>query len=152
MLTRRSPFIFRLAEGTDSFGPVLREMDALMRDVAQGKVVSGPAATPPADVIETSEGIRVSVDLPGHDPSSIEVKLEDNVLTIRSERRLEKAAEGETVLRRERAIGNFSRSFGLPQTVDPNRVEAKLELGVLTVTLPRREEAKPRVIDVQVKN
>lgn len=142
MLTRRSSFVF----------PVLQDMDALVRGLAQGNTLASTAAVPAADVVETAEGLQVKVDLPGHDASSIEVKLEEGVLTIRSERRLEKAAEGETVLRRERVSGAFSRSFGLPTTVDPSRVEAKFEHGVLTVTLPRREEARPRVIEVKVQN
>lgn len=114
-----------------------------------------PAATtfaPPADVVETQTAIEVTVDLPGHDPKSLEVKLENGVLTIQSERKQVARGEGDGVLRAERSFGQFVRSFELPDTVDPQKVEAKLENGVLTVTLPKREETKPRTISVKVQS
>jgi len=107
---------------------------------------------PPADIVETQAAIEVTVDLPGHDPKSVEVKLENGVLTIQSERKQERRAEGDGLLRSERSFGQFVRSFELPDTVDAQKVEAKFEHGVLTVTLPKREETKPRTISVKVQS
>jgi HSP20 family protein len=113
----------------------------------------GPTTfAPPADIVETQGAIEVTVDLPGHDPKSLEVKLENRVLTIQSERKQERRAEQDGVLRAERSFGQFARSFELPDTVDAAKVEAKLENGVLTVTLPKREETKPRSIAVKVQS
>jgi HSP20 family protein len=107
---------------------------------------------PPADVVETQTAIEVTVDLPGHDAKSLDVKLENGVLTIQSERKQERRTEGDGVLRAERSFGQFARSFELPDTVDAGKVEAKFENGVLTVTLPKREETKPRTISVKVQS
>lgn len=116
------------------------------------KAAAATTFAPPADVVETQGAIEVTVDLPGHDPKSVEVKLEKGVLTIQSERKQERRAEGDGVLRAERSFGQFVRSFELPDTVDPQKVEAKFEHGVLTVTLPKREETKPRTISVKVQS
>jgi len=70
---------------------------------------------------------------------------------VKAERKAEPVGEGVTVRRQERGFGSFARSFVLPDTVDASRVEAKYEHGVLTLTLPRREEARPRVIEVKVQ-
>jgi HSP20 family protein len=104
----------------------------------------------PADVIETETGFEVRVDLPGHDPKNIEVRLEDDTLTISSVRNAEARTEKDNWLRVERVHGTFTRSFVLPAIVDGSRVEAKHENGVLTVMLPKREEARPRSIQVKV--
>ncbi len=107
---------------------------------------------PPADIVETQNAIEVKVDLPGHDPKSVQVNLENGVLTIQSERQQEKRDEQDGVLRAERSFGAFARSFELPDTVNPDKVEARFEHGVLTVTLPKREETKPRSISVKVQS
>ncbi|HEY8208685.1 MAG TPA: Hsp20/alpha crystallin family protein [Myxococcaceae bacterium] len=107
---------------------------------------------PPADIVETQNAIEVKVDLPGHDPKSVQVNLENGVLTIQSERKQEKRGEQDGYLRAERSFGAFARSFELPDTVDPQKVEARFEHGVLTVTLPKREETKPRAINVKIQS
>jgi HSP20 family protein len=113
----------------------------------------GPAAfAPPADIVETQNAIEVRVDLPGHDPKTVQVNLENGVLTIQSERKQERREEQDGILRAERSFGAFARSFELPDTVDPQKVEARFDLGVLTVTLPKREETKPRSISVKVQS
>ena len=113
----------------------------------------GPATfAPPADIVETQNAIEVKVDLPGHDPKTVQVNLENGVLTIQSERKQERRGEQDGVLRAERSFGAFARSFELPDTVDPQKVEARFEHGVLTVTLPKREETKPRSISVKVQS
>lgn len=104
----------------------------------------------PADVVETEAAFEVKVDLPGVDPKSINVELDKDTLTLSSERRAETRTEKDSVLRVERLHGTFSRSFVLPKNVDATKIEAKYELGVLTVTLPKKEEEKPKSIQVKV--
>lgn len=112
---------------------------------------AGYGLTPAADVHETQADFKVALDLPGLDPKSIDIHVENDTLTVKAERTQPKPAEGEAVHRSERAFGTFFRSFGLPKTVDATRVEARYDAGVLTVVLPKREEAKPRTIPVQVR-
>ena len=130
-----------------------REMDRLMNDVARPGLGAwgGYGLTPPADVVETEAAFKVVLDLPGLDPKEIQIQVENETLTVQSERKFAEPAQGETVHRSERAHGTFFRSFSLPNVVDGGRVEAHYENGVLTVVLPKREEAKPRTIQVSVK-
>jgi len=118
----------------------------------KGNAAAAATFAPPADVLETQNAIQVKVDLPGHDPKSVQVKLEDGILTIQSERKQERREQQECVLRSERVFGAFTRSFSLPDVVDAQKVEAAFDNGVLTVTLPKREETKPRTINVKVQS
>ncbi len=133
------------------WSPALAAVEAELDRLAE-RDAEGGGLCPAADVIETEAAFRVSLDLPGHDPAAIEVRVEKDVLTIRSERKLVVPAEEETVHRSERPCGAAVRSFALPRTVDASKVEARCENGVLTVTLPKRDEAKPRQIPVQVSS
>ena len=90
------------------------------------------------------------MDLPGYDPKSLDVQIEGDVLTLRAERP-EPSTKG-TWLSRERLSGRIARSFVLPHTIDGSKCQARCEHGVLTVTLPKREEAKPRSIAVTVSS
>jgi HSP20 family protein len=106
--------------------------------------------TMPAEIVETAEELRFALELPGLRPEEIELTLENGVLTVSGEKKIEQR-EGETVDNyrlAERRYGRYSRSFRLPGTVDTNRVEASCENGVLTIRLPRVEAAKPRRIPV----
>jgi HSP20 family protein len=122
-----------------------------MREFSPSSAPGVSIGAPAADVLETGDALLVMLDLPGHAPEQLQVKLEDQTLTITSERKLANAPEEATWLRRERSAGSFTRSFKLPPTVDGARVDAKFEHGVLTITLPKREETKPRVIEVKVR-
>ncbi|QRK12787.1 Hsp20/alpha crystallin family protein [Archangium violaceum] len=148
MLTRWNPFI-EMSNGAVALGP-FKEFDQLFRELS---VRQGGARelVPPADIYETAEGITLQVDLPGHDPKAIEVKVENDTLTLKSERKVERP-DKDGARRLERSFGVYTRSFVLPRTVDTSRVEARYENGVLTLTLPRREEARPRVVEVKVNN
>lgn len=109
---------------------------------------------PEADVVETREEIRVMVELPGLRSEEVEVSLENNVLTISGEKR-EQRREGEAEQRWhlvERRYGRFSRSFVLPRDVEPDRIQASFENGVLMVTIPKSEKVRPRRIEVQGGN
>ncbi len=134
-----------------------REFDQLVRSVlfndgasAARRVQSEPTFSAFADVVETETGFEVKVDLPGHDPKSIQVTSERDTLTVASERKAPARNEQDTVLRVERPHGTFRRSFVLPKNVDANRIEATFEHGVLSVFIPKREEEKPRTIEVKV--
>ena len=102
--------------------------------------------------VETADAISVRMDLPGHDAKDIHVNVENDVLTVRSERKTETQEKGETLHRSERSYGLYTRSFVLPAPVDAQKAEARYENGVLSVTLPKREDAKPRSIDVRVNS
>lgn len=147
MQTRWNPFA--VSNGAVALGPLMvKEFDQLFREL--GARPEGTATfTPPADIFETAEGITVQVDLPGHDAKGIEVKVENDTLSIKSERKSERS-DKDGARRLERGFGVYARSFTLPRTVDASRVEARYEQGVLTLTLPRREENKPRVVEVKV--
>jgi HSP20 family protein len=147
MQTRWNPFA--VSNGAVALGPsMVKEFDQLFRElgVRQG---GSPEFVPPADIWETAEGITLRVDLPGHDAKAIEVKVENDTLTLKSERKSERS-DKEGARRLERGFGVYTRSFVLPRTVDASKVEARYEHGVLTLTLPRREESRPRVVEVKV--
>jgi HSP20 family protein len=104
---------------------------------------------PPVDIYET-EGheVVIKLDLPDVKREDINVTFEQGVLTLRGERKLEEETHREQFQRRERYYGAFSRSFTLPNSVDPSRISAAYKDGVLTVRLPQREEARPKQIEV----
>jgi len=110
---------------------------------------AGVSFAPPADVVETKDAIVVRVDLPGFKGEEIALKVENDVLTIEAERKVAEAA-GETYHRAERSYGKVARSFSLPIGVDTARTDARYVDGVLEITLPKRDEAKPRTISVKV--
>jgi HSP20 family protein len=103
--------------------------------------------TPPVDIYETTEGLVVKADLPGVSKDGLDLQVENNLLTIRA--RAGHTAPGEP-LYREYELANFFRQFELTDRVDQQRISADLKNGVLTLSLPKAEEAKPRRIDVQV--
>ena len=102
------------------------------------------------DIYETPNELVVKADLPDVNEKDIDVRVENNLLTIRGERKFEKSVSEENFLRVERTYGAFSRSFSLPNTVNAETIGAEYKNGVLTVTLPKREESKPRQVKVTV--
>jgi HSP20 family protein len=106
---------------------------------------------PAVDVFEDQNGIVLEADLPGVKPGDFTLNIENNVLTLQGERRFEKQTAEGNYHRVERSYGQFARTFTLPSTVNVEQVNAEFKDGVLRVTLPRREETKPRQIQVQVK-
>ncbi len=106
---------------------------------------------PPVDIYETgNHEIVIQTELPGLAKESIDLRVENTTLTIRGERKRSAEVRDEQYHRIERTYGSFSRSFSLPNTVDTEKVRADYRDGILTVTLPMREEARPRQIQVQV--
>ena len=108
--------------------------------------------TPNVDVFETDDKIVLEAELPGMKAEEVDVSIENNVVTIRVERKFEKKEEKDNYHRVERSYGSFTRSFTLPRTVTGDDATADFENGVLKITLPKREEAKARKIDIGGKS
>jgi len=108
------------------------------------------AWAPAVDIYETEHELVVKADLPEVDPKDLDIRVENNVLTIRGERKFEKKVDEDNYLRVERAYGSFSRSFSLANTVNADAIKADYQNGVLTLSIPKREEAKPKQIKVNV--
>ena len=105
---------------------------------------------PAVDIYETEHELVVKADLPEIDPKDLDIRVENNILTICGERKFEKKVNEDNYLRVERAYGSFSRSFSLANTVNAEAIKADYQNGVLTLTIPKREEAKPKQIKVNV--
>lgn len=124
-----------------------RELDRLTQEM-WGTVPAGPARIA-MDAVRKGDQVEISFELPGVDPDSIDVEVENNVLTVSAERRVEtERKEGEEVLVRERRYGRFTRQLSLGDNLDADRLEARYQDGVLHVTVPVAEQAKPRKIEV----
>jgi len=107
--------------------------------------------SPDVDIAETDDAFVVKAELPGITKDDVKITLRDNVLTIKGEKKQEKEMKKENYHRVERCYGAFQRSFTLPATVKADKIEATYKDGVLTLTLPKVEEAKPKEIEVKVE-
>jgi HSP20 family protein len=116
----------------------------------KGEESSLTAWAPAVDIYETEHELVVKADLPEVDPKDLDIRVENNILTIRGERKFEKKVNEDNYLRVERAYGSFARSFTLANTVNSDAIKADYQNGVLTLTIPKREEAKPKQIKVNV--
>jgi len=105
---------------------------------------------PAVDIYETEHELVVKADVPDVNPEDLDIRVENNILTIRGERKFEEKVNEENYLRVERAYGSFSRSFSLANSVKSDAIKADYQNGVLTLTIPKREEAKPKQIKVNV--
>lgn len=158
-LTRWQPNnqMSRKEQGTDPlFGELLRSFDDVWREVDAPFALLRSnmfqtEATPAVDISESEEALYVTVDVPGYESKDIDVTVEGDVLRIcgKAERREDR---GLTHHRVERRHQSFERTFSLPATVDPRKTEAACKNGVLTITLPKREEARPKSITVKVQS
>lgn len=106
--------------------------------------------TPAVNILERENGIVITADLPGLKAEDVEVTVEKSMLTVKGERILEEATEGETYHRVERSYGSFERSFSIPESVDAKKIEARFVNGEMTLTLPKRAESKPRSVKINV--
>src|ERR671911_391503 len=114
----------------------------------QGDVITSTWFAP-TDVSEDANSLRITMELPGVDPDDVRLSLENNILTIRGEKRQQIDQKNERVHRFERTYGTFERTFVLPSTVDPDQIEARYDNGVLLISIPKAERAKPREIRVK---
>jgi len=129
------------------------QVNRLFEDtVIQGRTGQADLATwaPAADIYETENDLVAKVDLPGVQETDIDIRVENNTLAIRGERQFEKEVSEDSYLRVERAFGTFTRSFSLPNIVKVENIRASLQNGVLTLRMPKREEAKPKQIKISV--
>ena len=110
----------------------------------------GGSWAPAVDIFEQGNDIVLKAELPGVDPKDVDIRLENNVLSLRGQRKLETEVKRESYHRVERSYGAFSRSFTLPTVVDQGSIKAEFKDGLLRLTLPKREEAKPKQIQISV--
>ena len=135
------------------WGNLQEQMNRLFEDtLLRGRTDASALTTwaPRADIYETEDELVVKVDLPEVNEKDLDIRVENNILTIRGERRFEDKVSQDNYLRVERAYGSFSRSFALANTVNTEAIKAEYRNGVLTVRVPKREEAQPKQIKVSV--
>jgi HSP20 family protein len=123
----------------EAFSPVFGETEVSTRSWA-----------PPVDIYETEDAIVLKAELPGIDPKDVEIRVENNTLYLKGERKSEKEVKEQNYHRVERSYGSFARSFSLPSSIDAEKVKAEYKDGLLTLTMPKREEAKPKTIKIDV--
>jgi HSP20 family protein len=123
----------------ESYGPEGRE-----------EALTTSTFAPPVDVYEDEHSIALKIEVPGIEEKDIDVRIENNTLTVHGERKFEKEEKEENFRRVERSYGSFTRSFTLPTTVDPEQVSADYDKGVLKIKLAKRAEAKPKQIKVNI--
>jgi HSP20 family protein len=106
--------------------------------------------SPAVDIVETEDALTLKADLPDVKTEDIDIRVENNTMTLRGSRKFEKDTSVKGYHRIERSYGDFVRSFALPNTVETDKVGAEYENGVLTITLPKKEAAKPRQVKVEI--
>jgi HSP20 family protein len=107
--------------------------------------------SPAVDIYETENELVLKADLPAIDEKDLDIRIENNTLTVRGERKFEKQVNEDNYLRVERSYGSFSRSFSLPNTINTEAIRAEYKNGVLTVQMPKRAESKPKQVKVNVE-
>ncbi len=106
---------------------------------------------PAVDIYETADSVILKAELPGVSRENIDIQVRDNTLTLKGERKFEREVKDENYLRIERSYGSFQRAFSLPTVIHQDEIKAVFKDGVLEVTLPRAEEAKPKQVKIEVK-
>ena len=129
------------------------ELALLQRDVNQilGRtpVRRAEALIPPMDAFRTGEGLTVRMELPGLRPEDVDIAVNDGMLTISGERKLDAGVAEEAWVRRERPVGRFERSFGLPEGTDPSAIQAAFDIGLLELTIPAPPQRRPHKVHIQ---
>jgi len=145
VLTRWEPF--------REFSTLQDRMNRLFRETqgnGQDEALTSSSFAPAVDVYEDEHNVTLKIEVPGIDEKDIDVRIESNTLTVHGERKIEKEEKEENYRRVERQYGSFTRTFNLPPTVDAEKVQADYDKGVLKITLPKKAEAKPKQIKVNV--
>jgi len=146
LLTRWEPFR-EFATLQDRMNRLFREsFDETGRDES----LTASSFAPAVDVYEDEHKVTLKIEVPGIDEKDIEVRIENNTLTVHGARKIEKEEKEENYRRVERQYGSFTRTFNLPTTVDSDKVSANYDKGVLKIALPKKAEAKPKQIKVNV--
>jgi HSP20 family protein len=145
--------IARWGSGFKNLSTLQDEMNRLFDTRAgQGEHSALTSWAPAVDIYETENELVLKADLPGFNENDIDVRVENNTLTVHGERKFDQTVKEESYLRVERSYGSFSRSFGLPNTVNTEAIKAEYKNGVLSVELPKRAESKPKQVKVNVTN
>jgi len=145
VLTRWEPF--------REFSTLQDRMNRLFRETqgnSQDESLISSSFAPAVDVYEDEHNVTLKIEVPGIDEKDIDVRIESSTLTVHGERKIEKEEKEENYRRVERQYGSFTRTFNLPPTVDAEKVQADYDKGVLNITLPKKAEAKPKQIKVNV--
>jgi len=146
MITRWDPF--------REFVTLQSRMNRLFHDSfsseGQEQALTTTNFTPAVDVYEDEHNITLKIEVPGIDEKDIDVRVENSTLTVHGERKFEKEEKEENYRRVERQYGSFTRTFTLPQTVDPEKIQANYDKGVLKIQLAKKAEAKPKQIKIGV--
>src|SRR5271163_1415219 len=148
VLTRFEPFR-EFSTLQDRINRVFRESYG-HGPAGQGEALTTSSFAPPVDVYEDEHTVTLKIEVPGIDEKDIDVRIENNTLTVHGERKFEKEEKEENYRRVERQYGSFTRSFTLPTTVDAEKVSANYDKGVLKIALAKKAEAKPKQIKVNV--
>jgi HSP20 family protein len=137
-----------------SFSSLQREIDRLFEDFTRGFApLSGSALIPSMDVSETEKEVEISAELPGLEEKDVEVALEDDILTIKGEKKAEKTEEkGKDYRVTERSYGSFYRAIELPHGIDAKDIKASMANGVLKITLPKPKRSNARKIAIKAKS
>src|SRR6266478_4851055 len=145
VLTRWEPF--------REFSTLQDRMNRLFRETqgnSQDEALTSSSFAPAVDVYEDEHNVTLKIEVPGMDEKDIDVRIENNTLTVHGERKFDKDEKEDNYRRIERQYGSFTRTFTLPDTVDTDSVSANYEKGVLKVKLAKKAEAKPKQIKVNV--
>jgi len=146
-LTRWEPF--------REFSTMQDRMNRLLRESyspeGPEEALTTTSFAPPVDIYEDEHNITLKIEVPGIDEKDIDVRIENNTLTVHGERKFEKEEKEENFRRVERQYGGFTRSFTLPSSADPGQVSADYDKGVLKINLAKKAEAKPKQIKVNVR-
>ena len=145
VLTRWEPF--------REFATLQDRMNRLFRESYnenQDQSLTTSSFAPAVDVYEDEHNVTLKIEVPGIEEKDIDVRIENNTLTVHGERKIEKEEKEENYRRVERQYGSFTRTFNLPTTVDSEKVSANYDKGVLKISLPKKAEAKPKQIKVNV--
>lgn len=142
---------YRPFADVDDFPTGLRLFEDTVNRLLSEPTTNRPWA-PAVDILETENELVLKADVPGLEMKDIDIQLENGTLTIKGERKFEREEKNKGYHRLERSYGSFVRYFTVPESVDVEHVKAEYTSGVLTITLPKKEIAKPKAIKVQVSN
>lgn len=143
-MTRWEPF--------QSMSTLQEQVNRLLEKSWQAPGAENSTWAPAVDVYETENELVIKADLPDVNEKDLDIRVENNRLTLRGERKFEQQVKEENYLRVERRYGAFSRSFGLPPTVNTEAIQASYNNGVLTVEMPKRAESKPKQVKIKMAN
>jgi HSP20 family protein len=145
-ITRRDPFL--------SLATWQEQVNRMFEGAFPGRPEASALTTwtPSVDIYETENELVLKADLPDLNEKDLDVRVENNMLTIRGERKFEQKVKEDNYLRIERTYGSFSRSFSLPNTISTESIKAEYKNGVLTVEMPKRADSKPKQVKINVTN